>query len=188
MFNVRSFTVLVITIFVAAASRLVPHPPNFVPVFALALFGGAYFPSRVAAFVVPLGAMFLSDLILGHYVYSQDVFLVMPYVYSCFILTVCLGLWLRRSCTPVRIGFAALTSTVLFFLISNYGFWQTGLVYPKTLEGLFACYAAAVKNQFVWNALAANMIFSALLFGGFALAQRYIASLRAEPLPLPVQG
>src|SRR5260370_6068574 len=113
MLNTR-FLVLVCITLIAAGSRLIPHPPNVTPIAAMALFGGAYFASKRAAFAVPLAAMLLSDLILGLVVYGSNVFLLMPYVYGCFVVTTCLGLWIRPRLSPTRIAAAALAASVLF--------------------------------------------------------------------------
>ncbi len=185
LLNVR-FVILVGITLAAAASRLLPHPPNFTPLFAMALFGGACFASRIAAFAVPLAAMFLSDLALGLVLYGTAVFPLMPYVYVSFALTVLLGCWARsRRCSPVAVAGAALASSILFFVVSNFGVWLQGTLYPQTLEGLAACYIAAIP--FFRNTLAGNAIFTLVLFGGFALAQRYVAALR-EPAPVPARN
>lgn len=79
MLNTR-FSVLVCITLTAAAARLIPHPSNVTPIAAMALFGGAYFASKRAAFAVPLAAMLLSDLILGLVLYGPAIFRLMPYV------------------------------------------------------------------------------------------------------------
>jgi hypothetical protein len=76
--------ILIAAILLAAASRLVPHSPNFTPIGAIALFGGATFANRRAAVLVPLAAMFTSDLVLGLHV-------LLPVVYACFAFNVILG-------------------------------------------------------------------------------------------------
>src|SRR5437867_7495824 len=107
LLNVRFVTLVGITL-AAAASRLLPHPPNFTPLFAMALFGGAYFRNRIAAFAVPLAAMLLSDLALGVIHYGTAIFPSMPFVYASFVLTVLLGWWVRRrQCSPFAIAAAA---------------------------------------------------------------------------------
>jgi hypothetical protein len=161
----------------AAASRLLPHPPNFTPLAAMALLGGAYLPDKRVAFAVPLAALFLSDLVLGLHA-------GMWAVYGSFMLVVCLGFTLRRSRKPLRIGAAALASSVLFFALTNLAVWAFGSMYPKTAAGLAACYAAAIP--FFRNTLAGDLFYTALLFGGFALAQRGWPALR-EPAPVQLR-
>ena len=181
LLNLRFATLVGITL-AAAAARLLPHPPNFTPVAAQALFGGAYFSNRIAAFAVPLAAMLLSDLALGLLRFGAAIFSSMPFVYASFVLTVLLGGWVRRRhCSPLAIAGAALASSIVFFIVSNFGVWLQWQLYPKTLEGLAACYVAAIP--FFRNSLAGDTVFTLVLFGGFALAKRYIPALR-QPVPV----
>jgi len=183
MLNARFFTILGITLS-AAAMRLLPHPPNMTPIAAIALFGGAYFTTKRTAFLVPLAAMYLSDLALGFFVYDFGLFHgFMPFVYVSFAVTVCLGSLIRHRLTPLTIGGAALMSSVLFFIVANFGVWLVGNLYPKTVTGLASCYVAAIP--FFRNTLAGNVFYSLVLFGGFALAQRYLPVLREEPAGMP---
>jgi len=168
MFNSR-FTVLLGMVLAAAASRLLPHPPNLTPIAAMALFGGAYFADRRAALLVPLAAMFLSDLVIGLH-------RGMPEVYGCFALTVCIGFWLRTRRTLLPVAGAALASSLLFFIVTNFGVWALGSLYPKTVEGLIACYLAAVP--FFKNTLIGDAFYTAVLFGGFVLAERRFSVFR----------
>jgi hypothetical protein len=174
MLNVRLLTLVGIVVG-AAAMRLIPHPPNFAPIMAIALFGGAYFANKKAAFAVPLAAMFLSDLFLG---FDGS----MPFVYGSFALTVCLGLMIRDRRSPLRIGSFALGGSVLFFIITNFGVWLSGSLYPRTVEGLIACYIAAIP--FFGNTLLGDVMYTLVLFGGFALAQRYSSALRKGSAPM----
>lgn len=180
MLNKRFFVLLGITLS-AAAMRLVPHPPNITPIAAMALFGGAHFANKKTALLVPLAVMYLSDLALGFFVYDFGFFHgFMPFVYTGFVVTVCLGFLVRRRLTPLTVGGAALMGSVLFFIVTNFGVWLVGNLYPKTLAGLFSCYVAAIP--FFRNTLTGNAAYTLVLFGGFALAQHYIPVLRAEPV------
>jgi len=171
------FFVLLGMILLAAASRLVPHPPNFAPIAAMALFGGAYFSDKRLAFFVPLMAMFLSDVVLGLHP-------LMPVVYGSFAMIVGIGLWLRTRRTALPIAGAALTSSILFFVLTNFGVWAFSSLYPKTMAGLLACYAAAIP--FFQNTLLGDAVYTAILFGGFALAERGFPALRA-PAVVPAK-
>jgi hypothetical protein len=168
------WTVLVAMILAAALSRLIPHPPNMASVSAVALFGGAYLSDRRMAFLVPLAALFLSDLVLGFYH-------GMAVTYASFALIVCIGLWLQNNRSATRIAGAAVASSVLFFVTSNFGVWALGSLYPKTVEGLFACYVAAIP--FFWNTMLGDLLYAALLFGGFSLLERRFSGLRESPMP-----
>ena len=160
----------------AAALRLVPHPPNFSPIDAMALFGGAYLGRRALAFAAPLGALLLSDFILGFYP-------GIAFQYAGVALIVVLG-WvaLKRVSVP-RLAGAAVASALLFFAVSNFGVWLVSGMYPQTLGGLAACFIAAIP--FFQNTLAGDLFFTVLLFGGFALLERLVPAVRigAEPRP-----
>ena len=169
-------------IVLAALSRLLPHPPNFSPVEAIALFGGAYFAQRHAAIWVPLVAMFLSDLALGlvnggiywSYFLSAGYLLV----YLCIALTAVMGFGLRGRVGVLRVGAYSLLGSVLFFLVTNFGTWLGSTMYPRTGAGLMAAYVAGIPF-FQWTVLG-TLFYSALLFGGFALLRRNVPALRAQ--------
>ena len=161
--------VLLAAIAAAAALRLVPHPPNFTPIGAMALFAGAYLGRTWLAFVAPLGALLLSDLVLGFYP-------ELAFVYVATALAVAIGWALSRRRTILRVGAAALASATLFFVLTNFGVWLLMDYYPKTLAGLAACYVAAIP--FFQNSVAGDLFYAALLFGGFALAERLVPALR----------
>lgn len=160
-------------ILIAAALRLVPHWPNFTPIGAMALFGGAFFGKRALAFVAPLGALLMSDAVLGFHA-------GMPFVYGSVALVVMIGWAIAKRITPLTVAAAAIASSVLFFAITNFGTWLSSGMYPPSLAGLAACYVAAIP--FFQNTLAGDLVFSALLFGGFALLERQLPILRAPAL------
>ena len=179
MFNARFWSLVAITL-TAAITRLLPHPPNFTPIGAMALFGGVYFVRKETAFLVPLAAMFLSDLVLGMTLYGHAIWKPMPFVYVSFALTVWLGRIVRSKPNPSRIAAATLVGSLLFVIVSNFGVWVNWSFYPKTLDGLMACYIAAIP--FFRNMLAANVFYTAVLFGGFHIAERAFHVLREQPM------
>ena len=161
-----------VLIVLAAASRLLPHPPNFAPVAAIGLYAGAY-ANRRATWLVPFAALLLSDLVLGFY---HPVSMVVNYL----AFAACLGLgagWLSRGRSLPRVAGAVLASAVTFFVISNFGMWASGY-YPRTWAGLVECYTAALP--FFRNTLASDAVYSAALFGGHALLSRWFARPGAE--------
>jgi hypothetical protein len=164
------FALLAGMILAAAASRLLPHPPNFTPVGALALLGGACFPRARTALLVTGGAMLVSDLVIG--LHDQ-----MAAVYASLALVVALGRGLRPRRTPGRVAGTALASSVVFFLGSNLGVWAGGAIYPRSLEGLWACYVAALP--FFGGTLLGDLFYASVLFGGLALAERRFPAVRA---------
>jgi hypothetical protein len=147
----------------AATLRLIPHPSNFTPIAALALFAGAHFDDKRWAVIVPLAAMLLSDLVLGFH--GQ-----MPVTYGAFMVIVGLGFLLREKKTALRVTGASLAAAIFFFIVSNFGVWASDGLYPLTLSGLVTCYVAAIP--FFQNMLGATLFYSTVLFGGFALAER----------------
>lgn len=154
-----------IFIFVAAILRLVPHMPNFAPIAAMALFGGAYLGKRYAL-TLPLFAMVLSDLFIGFDSIASRVA-----VYGSFLLIGLIGLWLRKHRSFQNIVIATLASSVLFFVITNFGVWAFGVLYPKTTEGLVLCFTAALP--FFRNTLVGDMFYSTVFFGGYELVRRF---------------
>lgn len=173
---------LSLLIVIAALSRLLPHPPNFSPVEAVALFGGAYFARRQWALLVPLTAMFLSDLALGlingglYWEYFSSAGFLL--VYACIALTGVLGFGLRGKVSAGRVLGYSLAGAVLFFLVTNFGVWATGTLYPHTAAGLLAAYVAGIPF-FQWTVLG-TLFYAALLFGGFELLRRRVPALRAQ--------
>lgn len=173
---------LIAMIAVAALSRVLPHPPNFSPVEAIALFGGAYFASRRWAMIVPLAALLASDLVLAalngglyaSWFSSAGIWLV----YLCVALSALLGFALRGKVNSSRVLGYSLLGSVLFFLVTNFGAWLTDPMYAKTAAGLTAAYVAGIPF-FQWTVLS-TLMYSALLFGVFALLRNRLPSLRAH--------
>lgn len=178
--NRPRFTLLVVLTLAAAASRLIPHPLNFAPIGAVALFGGATFTRKRAAFVVPLTAMFLSDLAIGILSGQMSLGLhpLIPVVYGAFLMIVCLGLLLRRRRRPVPIAVTTLAGSILFFVVTNLGVWAIEPTYAKSWAGLVACYTAALP--FFGNTLLGDATYATVLFGGMALLERGFPVLRSR--------
>ncbi|HXC73265.1 MAG TPA: DUF6580 family putative transport protein [Sphingomicrobium sp.] len=160
---------LLAAILTAAALRLIPHPPNFTPIGAMALFSGAYLGRKGLAFVAPLAAMLLSDAILGFHS-------GMPFVYASVALIVLIGSLVASRITAMTVVGAALASSVLFFIVTNFGTWLVSGMYPLTGAGLAACYIAAIP--FFQNTAVGDLFYCAVLFGGFALLERAVPRLR----------
>jgi hypothetical protein len=168
----RMLLALVI-IAIAAALRIAPHPWNFTPVGAMALFSGAILKDRRLAFLVPVAALFAGDVFIGLYAYK-----LMLVVYASFLVSVAIGFWLRDRRTIARISAATLAGAIQFFLVTNFAVWATSLSYPRTGAGLMACYVAGIP--FFWNTLAGDAAYAALFFAGFALAEHLFPVFR-EP-------
>jgi hypothetical protein len=150
----------------AVIARLIPHPGNFTPVGAIGLYAGARMNPRTA-WIVPLLALAVSDLIVGFYDWQ-----VMLAVYAGFMLAPAIGwLMLRGKAKATRIGTAVVINAVAFYLVSNFGVWAAGF-YPPTPAGLVACYIAGLP--FLGVAMLGDGLYSVLLFGGFERIGQYV--------------
>jgi hypothetical protein len=158
-------------ILLAAALRVAPHPWNFTPVGAIALFSGAVLKDRRLAFLLPLVALFIGDVFIGFHK-------LVPIVYTSFLINVAIGLWLRDRRTAARISLATLLGAIQFFFVTNFAVWQFLSGYPHNSSGLLACYIAGIP--FFWNTLAGDALYAVLLFGSYALAERFIPALHAS--------
>lgn len=156
-----------ITLFIAlgALSRLIPHPLNFTPVAAMALFGGTYITNKRLSFMIPLSVMLLSDIVM-ELVNGTGFYPDMIWVYGSVMLITTLGFFLRGREQRQTIMVASLTGSILFFFITNFGTWTTGL-YGYTAEGLANCYVAAIP--FFKGTIMGDLFYNLVFFGGFAL-------------------
>ena len=167
--NQLRFIVLALLIVGIAFVRLLSLPfPNVHPLAAMALFGAAHFRSKILAFVVPLAALFITDLFVGFH----D---LMPFVYGSFVLIGIIGFSLRGRVKPMPVVLATLAGSILFFLITNFGVWLMGTMYPMTVDGLLTCYTAALP--FFRNTFIGDFVFVGVLFGGFALIKQQVPAL-----------
>jgi hypothetical protein len=161
-----------VMIVIAAVLRIVPHPWNFTPIGAVALFSGAMFRDRRVAFLFPLVALFAGDLFIGLH-------RLIPVVYASFLLSVLIGTQLANHRSILRIGGAIVLGALQFFLVTNLAVWQVFGTYPHTSSGLAACYIAGLP--FFGNALAGDTLYATLFFGIFALAEHLFPTLRHQP-------
>lgn len=158
------FVVVISTIFIAAFWRLIPHMPNFTPVAAIALFAGAYVQRKSLAFLIPMLALLISDVFLGFH----D---TMWAVYLSFAITVSLGMVIRNRKSIVNIALVAVSSSILFFIITNFAAWLSGMMpYPMNFQGLMLCYEAAIP--FFRNEIAGTLLYSTVLFGSFYFVEK----------------
>lgn len=157
--------ILIAMIVLAVGVRLLIHfvpgalPYNFTPVEAIALFGGAYFSDRRLAFIVPLGAMLLADLIIGLHP-------MLPVIYACIAASVVLGFGLRHRVSVLRVAGFGVAGSLLFFVVVSFVEWVLGDT-EYCRAGIVPCYVAALP--FLKNWLAGTLVWSALLFGTFEL-------------------
>jgi hypothetical protein len=146
---------------VAAAGRVMPHPPNFVPIAAAALFAGFFFKHRLASLAIPLVALGMSDLAIGGYDWR-----VMTVVYVALAWPVALRPFVRTLSVRRVVG-CSLVSSVVFYLASNAAVWAISPMYPATFAGLAACYVAALP--FLAYTVAGDLFWCGVFFGGYAV-------------------
>jgi hypothetical protein len=165
--------VFVISVIIAGAfMRLMPHWPNLTPIAAMALFGGAYISKKYLAFIIPMAAMLLSDVILGFH--SS-----MVAVYVGFAITVSLGIMISKNVKIVSVLGASLLSTVIFFIITNFASWLGNPLYPQSFIGLTEAYTAGLMFfndgsygiSFFLNSILGDIMYNTLFFGAFYLVR-----------------
>ena len=160
---------LLIIVF-AVVLRVIPHPANIAPIAAMALFGGAYLDKRYAL-IVPVVAMFIWDLIIGFH----D---TMPFVYISFLLAGAIGIWLKKRRTIANVVSATLISSFLFFLVTNFGVWAMGSLYPRTFQGLIDAYFYAIP--FFRNTIIGDFFYVTLFFGSYELLLKFYENLHTN--------
>jgi hypothetical protein len=160
--------VAIVLILVAASSRLLPHWHNFTAVGGVGLFGGYFFRKKIWAFLVPLLAMWISDLILNNLVYSafNDGFVFfskwMIWSYLGFVGMVLISQMSIKTATPLKILTAVGLGTMVFFILSNFGAFLYDPIYQKTPDQLLVAYIAGLP--FLLNTVLANLFFTSILF------------------------
>jgi hypothetical protein len=178
------FAIVTIIILLLAVSRIVPHPYNMTPVGAMALFGGAYFSKRWQAFLIPLVALWLSDLVLNNVIYkhlfTSTTFFYegFYFVYFGFALITLLGFTLLKKVSVWRVIGTSLLGSILFFIVTNFGAWYGSSFYPQNMAGLTASYVAGL--EFFRNSILGDLIWSGVLFGGFEWARRQFPALSLQ--------
>ena len=160
-------TLVVLLIVAAGISRLIKIAPNVQAVGAMALFAGAYFQNKKLAYAIPLIALFVTDLIIGFH-------RIMIPVYVSFVLTVFIGTMIAERKNLFTVAAASLSSSILFFLITNLPFWF-GNRYTWDFAGAVESYTLSLP--FLRNAVLGDLAFNAVLFGGFELARRRIPAV-----------
>lgn len=151
-------------IILAALSRFIPHPPNFTPIMAMAIFGGATFSNKTWAFSIPLLAMFVSDIFISLHT-------TMIAVYLCFAAGVMIGIFIKEKKSILTVAGAGIVSSVVFFVGTNLGVWLLSGWYPINFTGMVTAFELALP--FYHNTLISTLMYSAILFGGYELVLRY---------------
>ncbi len=165
--KILTFIIAITFVLIGVSLRLLPHPPNFAPIAAIALFGGVYL-SRKTAFILPMAAMVISDIFLSGYYHLP----VMISVYGCFLLMVALGIYLKKHKKWYTIGGSAILSAIIFFVVTNFAVWVFTFWYPRTFSGLIQCYIMAIP--FFKNTLLGNLFYVTAFFGTYEIAEVWI--------------
>ncbi|MFN5318514.1 MAG: DUF6580 family putative transport protein [Bacteroidia bacterium] len=165
-------------VLVASVFRLIPHYPNFTPIAAIALMGGAFIGNRWISILVPLLAMLVSDYLTLVFVnagwttpYEYFTSVGTLFIYASIIATTILGRWNGRpqnenfisKSYSGKLAFNALAAAVIFFVMSNIGVWLNGDIFATNAEGLSATFIAALP-YFGYN-LTGNLVYAFLFFG-----------------------
>ena len=149
LYNSRTLSILIL-ITILAFSRLMPHPPNFTPLLGMAVFSGVIFDRKVFAFVVPLVAMLISDLIIGFH--SS-----MPIIYFAIMLNVGVGYLLVSKFSYLKSILALISGAFIFFIVTNFAVWFGSGMYSQDINGLISCYLMALP--FFQNTLISSLIY-----------------------------
>lgn len=169
--NKKRFFILSGFIIIAALSRLVPHPYNFAPIGAMSIFGAAYFTNKKFSFLIPILAMFISDLLVNNILYAnyyEGFVLISPdfwWVYGAVALIVLAGIFILKKVNWKTVLGGSLSASVIFFLVTNFGVWLSSPTYPQTLSGLFTSYAMGIP--FFHYTVLGDLFYSGLMFGVF---------------------
>lgn len=176
------FSVLTILIVLCSFSRIIPHIPNFSPLGAMGLFGAAYFTKKWQAFLIPIAATWISDLFINNVIYSQyypsftwfyDGFY---WQYGSYLLITLAGLVIFKKFNISKVLIGALSATMIFFLVSNFGCWIGSTTYPQNFGGLITCYVAGIP--FIKGTMLGDLFYTGVLFGTFGIAQLKFPALK----------
>jgi hypothetical protein len=156
----------IIILALGVLTRFTDHAPNFTPTIALALFGGVYLP-RKFALIVPVLFMFISDIFLGLHA-------TMPYTLGSVFVISLMGIWAReRKTVPVLLA-SGVASSVLFFVVTNFGAWPA--LYPLTWQGFVECYVAAIP--FFRNTFVSTIVYGVVIFGTYEFLAACVRNTR----------
>ena len=147
---------------------------NFSPLGAMALFGGACFSNRYKACLLPVGTLFLSDVILQHTVYAKYssglLYSGWMWVYGAFLLMVIAGRLLLRKFTVSRFLLSVAITVLIHWLVTDFGVWMGSTFYAQNLGGYINCLVAAIPFEIRF--LTGTLVYGAVLFGGILLLQQ----------------
>ena len=138
-------------ILILAFARLIPHPPNFTPIIAVAIMSGYFFRNIYVSFSILLISMLIADIFIGFY---ENII----FVYIALLLITFVFFKISNKINFKNLFIYGFFGSLIFFIISNLGVWFFGNLYEKDLEGLIKCYFLAIP--FFKNTLFSTLIFS----------------------------
>ncbi len=138
-------------ILILALARLIPHPPNFTPIVAVAIMSSYFFKNIYLSFAVIIVSMLLADVFIGFY---NNMF----FVYLSLLLITFIFFKIKTKMKLQNLFIFSFFGSVIFFLISNFGVWILGDMYEKNLNGLAYCYFLALP--FFVNTVLSSIIFT----------------------------
>ncbi len=178
------FGFLVAIILIVAFSRIIPHMPNFSPLAAIGLFGAAHFDKKWKAFLIPIAATWVSDLFINNVIYAQYYpkftwfYEGFYWQYASYLLITISGLAIFNKINTFKVLKGAVASTLIFFLVSNFGCWIGSTLYPQNLGGLMSCYAAGIP--FLKGTILGDLFYSGVLFGGYYFLQSKVSFFKLQ--------
>ena len=179
----KNIILIIALVAIGIIGRLIPHPPNFTPIIAIALFASHIFKNKWIVILTPLMAMWISDLVINNYSYAgyhDSLVIFSPsflWVYGPIICIALLGTVLIKKLKISNIALSSISGSLIFFLVSNFGVWISGTIYidgvlttmyAKSLAGLIQCYISAIP--YFGNALVGDLVYCTILFTSYSLA------------------
>lgn len=157
--------------------RLLPHFPNFTPVTAVALFGGAYLGKRIAL-ILPLLVIVISDYLLlyvgpqgsgfnSFHPPSEMIYSTILFVWGSFLISSLIGIWISKKKSVGRIASGSILASLQFFIITNFGVWLVDNFYPMTFAGLMQSYVMGLP--FYRGTFLGDLFYTGIFFGGYEL-------------------
>ena len=187
----KNIILIIALVAIGIIGRLIPHPPNFTPIIAIALLASHLFKNKWIIILPSLMAMWISDLIINNYLYGgyhDSLVIFSPsflWVYGPIICIALLGTVLIKKVKISNIALSSIGGSLIFFLVSNFGVWISGTIsidgvltpmFSKSLSGLITCYTVALP--YFGNQLVGDLLYSATLFSSYSFALSKKAMLK----------
>ncbi len=179
---------LLISFVVASVAflRIIPHIYNFSPVIALAIFGAIHFRKKIYSYSIVIFSIMLSDIIINGFIYDLDNSFLFFYEgfywqYISYFVIILLSFSFKGKKIGLKnITYLCLSSSLIFFVISNFGFWLTSGMYSYTFPGLIECYIKAIP--FYQGTLLGTFFYTPIFFGLYYFLQKNNSTFRAKHL------